>query len=537
MTASVRQESAMPTVTSTPSLTVISNPFGFTALIGSAIECWVSWEGNNTSDLPSTILDSAGQAYTLESSFADGTSGQSMALYLFQNNASATALVCTATWLAVHNFVGLWLKEITGVSTSSFQVVNGQVQASPGTGAGAILTPVITPTAQPCLLSALCYDGNNATTVSSANTGTQGTTGWNYGGSNSAVSSSQRLTALTGVQAKFTNTVQGGAEPYITIGAVYTEASGTVSFTLPAATGTFALTGESVTLTGPSTTFTLAAAAGTFALTGEAATLAAVTATTFTLLAFSGTFNLTGAPSSSVFSLPAAEGSFALTGEAVTLTGPSSPPVIYTLLANAGRFNLTGANSSSDFSLPATAGSFGLTGFSATLSEAGGSFTLSAGTGNFTFTGEPVTFSAPAPGTFTLAAQVGLFALLGESVTLQFGVAAIPSARYSAISTRVAIPAKRLGETRRYAPWDFSGFLDVSEVILTANVTAIVYSGVDLNPQEMIIGPATVFGPVVSQLITGGMVGTVYELLCTVETSFGQTLELVGYFAVIPDLA
>lgn len=101
---------------------------------------------------------------------------------------------------------------------------------------------------------------------------------------------------------------------------------------------------------------------------------------------------------------------------------------------------------------------------------------------------------------------------------------------------RVVIAPKRLGETIVLNPWNFLSLLGVSETISSATVTASVYSGVDANPSAMISGSATISGAVVSQKIVGGVVGVIYELLCAAVTSAGQTLELAGYFAVIPDL-
>jgi flagellar biosynthesis protein FliR len=101
---------------------------------------------------------------------------------------------------------------------------------------------------------------------------------------------------------------------------------------------------------------------------------------------------------------------------------------------------------------------------------------------------------------------------------------------------RVVIPPKRLGETVILNPWNFISLLSVSETISSATVTATVYSGIDANPSAMISGSTTITGTVVSQKIVGGVVGVVYELLCAAVTSAGQTLQLAGYFAVIPDL-
>lgn len=101
---------------------------------------------------------------------------------------------------------------------------------------------------------------------------------------------------------------------------------------------------------------------------------------------------------------------------------------------------------------------------------------------------------------------------------------------------RVDLPTKLAGETKNYNQFDFSGDLAASETISTKVVTATVYSGVDPSPSSLVSGSASSTGAVVSQILTGGVLGVIYEILCTVTTSAGQTLERVGYLAVVPDL-
>lgn len=101
---------------------------------------------------------------------------------------------------------------------------------------------------------------------------------------------------------------------------------------------------------------------------------------------------------------------------------------------------------------------------------------------------------------------------------------------------RVILPSKEQGETKNYNQFDFTSSLAVGEVIQSQVVTASVYSGTDANPQAIVSGAATVNGSVVSQLITAGVLGVIYEVLCKVTTSLGQTLQLSGYLAIIQDL-
>ena len=101
--------------------------------------------------------------------------------------------------------------------------------------------------------------------------------------------------------------------------------------------------------------------------------------------------------------------------------------------------------------------------------------------------------------------------------------------------SRVIQPGKLLGETKNYT-WDFTSSLGASETISAAVCTASVYSGTDASPSSLLSGSASISGQTVSQLLTAGTLGVIYEVLCTITTSLGQTLQLSSYVAVVPDL-
>lgn len=101
---------------------------------------------------------------------------------------------------------------------------------------------------------------------------------------------------------------------------------------------------------------------------------------------------------------------------------------------------------------------------------------------------------------------------------------------------RVELPNKLAGETKT-VPFDFTSLLASGETISTKSCAATVYSGTDASPSAIISGSASSSGAVVSQLITAGVVGVIYSLVCTITTSAGQTLQLAGFLAVLPDLA
>ncbi len=100
---------------------------------------------------------------------------------------------------------------------------------------------------------------------------------------------------------------------------------------------------------------------------------------------------------------------------------------------------------------------------------------------------------------------------------------------------RVILPAKKLGETV-FIAIDFISKLGVGETIIGAVCTCTVYTGNDPNPSAVISGVAQVSGTIVDQLVRGGVLGTIYEILAKATTSLGQTVELSGFLAIVPDL-
>ena len=82
--------------------------------------------------------------------------------------------------------------------------------------------------------------------------------------------------------------------------------------------------------------------------------------------------------------------------------------------------------------------------------------------------------------------------------------------------------------------FDFTSDLAAAETISTKTVTAAVYSGTDATPSAVISGSATSSGAIVTQKVIGQTAGVIYELLCEITTSLGQTLRKIGLLAVIP---
>lgn len=100
--------------------------------------------------------------------------------------------------------------------------------------------------------------------------------------------------------------------------------------------------------------------------------------------------------------------------------------------------------------------------------------------------------------------------------------------------SRIGLNGKRAGETS-LETFDFTSKLSASETVSTASVAATVYSGTDASPSALISGTSTISGQKVTQLITGGLLGVVYLLVCTITTSLSQTRKLSAYLVIVED--
>ncbi len=100
---------------------------------------------------------------------------------------------------------------------------------------------------------------------------------------------------------------------------------------------------------------------------------------------------------------------------------------------------------------------------------------------------------------------------------------------------RVDFPPKLSSEIYNVT-FDFTSRLASGETISTQVVAASVYSGTDATPSAIISGTASASGAIVTQKITAGTIGVIYELKCTITTSTSQTLVLAGLLTVVSDI-
>lgn len=93
---------------------------------------------------------------------------------------------------------------------------------------------------------------------------------------------------------------------------------------------------------------------------------------------------------------------------------------------------------------------------------------------------------------------------------------------------------KRSGETITLT-FDFRKLLGTGETVSSADWDVEVVEGTDASPTDMIYGNTTVSGAKASQLITGGVDGNVYRMICSINTSTGQIVQGTALLEVDDD--
>lgn len=229
-------------------------------------------------------------------------------------------------------------------------------------------------------------------------------------------------------------------------------AAAPTSYTLTAAAGSFALTGNAAGLRADRK---LTAAAGSFSLTGNAAGLyrglkltaaagsfawtgnAASLVTARSLVAAAGAYVQTGNAAALRINriMAAASGSYTFTGNDASLV--HSAPGSYSITASAGAYSLTGnaAALRADRRLAADAGVFNLTGSVAQLLRG---YRLAATAGSFAFTGNDATLSASQA--YSLTAAAGSFSWTGNAAGLTYSGAVFTDSDF----WKYTVPAQNL---------------------------------------------------------------------------------------------
>lgn len=103
------------------------------------------------------------------------------------------------------------------------------------------------------------------------------------------------------------------------------------------------------------------------------------------------------------------------------------------------------------------------------------------------------------------------------------------------MSNRVETLPKLAGETVPRTV-DFISKLPSGVTIASADCLASVYTGNDPSPGGLVSAATTISGTQLTQVIAGGVAGTIYELQWIAVGSDGNTYQMASYLAVTPDL-
>lgn len=94
---------------------------------------------------------------------------------------------------------------------------------------------------------------------------------------------------------------------------------------------------------------------------------------------------------------------------------------------------------------------------------------------------------------------------------------------------RIIIPPKAQGESMLVR---FPFTLPLGASITAKAVAATVYSGTDAAPN--IISGSSIDGDEVKVVLFSGVLGVIYDILCTATISDGQVMQKAAYLAVVP---
>ena len=84
------------------------------------------------------------------------------------------------------------------------------------------------------------------------------------------------------------------------------------------------------------------------------------------------------------------------------------------------------------------------------------------------------------------------------------------------------------------AVFDFTNQLQPGEVCTSTAVTAVVYSGTDPAPSQVLSGFGVSSGAKVTQKVVGGVEGTAYLITCAADGSLGSVMRLEGFLIIVP---
>lgn len=435
-----------------------------TPTAGALILIVVANNNNAGADTDAPTDDQGGTYVQLHNSFKAAAADKQAIWARTSAIPAGTSTVFTSVTAATTTGGGLSVLQVTGMS--KFGAASA-LQVGRQTGQSGSNTPTVTLGATPQSTNPIvgsCFSGTNSSTTVTPRTGYTEHFDGGFATPNAGLEVMSLNSGETSATIAWGSAIAAASTNCSIV--VELDASSSGAYSLTAAAGSFALTGQSANLRAARK---LAASAGSFTLTGQSAGLLfghklSASLGAFTLTGNAATFRLTRG-------LTAVAGSFVLTGQAAVLAKG------YSFSATAGSFALTGQPASLLVTrrLTAVAGSFVLSGQTAglfkgkTMPAAAGSFALSGNAVNLRFARK----FAVAAGSFiltglaaslykgkTLSVTPGTFTFRGYSVTLMKRFAplgSLPRPAPVTISVSGAIPSASIANATRPPAVTFDG--------------------------------------------------------------------------------
>ena len=241
-----------------------------------------------------TVSDNKSSSYsTAKATAGIGATGYfQSAFYLANAPSGITTITCTFNG-GTPGQTNILVAEYSGIATTTPLIVASAInaQASPGTGANAVISPTVNVTSQPAALLGFSYDVNQNHQASAGTSPLTFTARYGTASNDGLFLEDARVTATGNTNTA--STAGTGTDSFGTIAMAFSEAASGTVYTLTAAQGSFSLTGEAAVRD-----IGLPVAEGAFSLTGHAATAAyglGANEGPFSLSGFGATLNWSGA--------------------------------------------------------------------------------------------------------------------------------------------------------------------------------------------------------------------------------------------------
>lgn len=102
------------------------------------------------------------------------------------------------------------------------------------------------------------------------------------------------------------------------------------------------------------------------------------------------------------------------------------------------------------------------------------------------------------------------------------------------MATLVILPAKFKQDVQNYV-FNFSNILEPVEIIESAELSVSVFTGIDEDPEHILVGDLVYTDKQVSQVVQLGVIGVIYEFSVRVVTDLDRAYVIQARLAILPE--